>query len=87
MEKLNTKKIQNLLKQKGSSQVEFANAIDAKPSLISAAFHEARDIPMNKILKISKYFDVSPFEIVIKDDTKKAKTELKSSVLSPSVEG
>jgi|GEM_PF-6431460 len=70
MEKLNTKKIQKLLKQKGSSQVEFATAIDAKPSLISAAFHNSRDIPMNKILKISKYFDISPFEIVIDNNTK-----------------
>jgi transcriptional regulator with XRE-family HTH domain len=68
MEKINTKKIQNLLKQKGSSQVEFANAIGTKAPLISAAFHGARDIPMNKILKISKYFDVSPFDIVIKDE-------------------
>jgi len=72
MEKLNTKKIQKLLKQKGSSQAEFATAIDAKPSLISAAFHSTRDIPMNKILKISKYFDVSPFEIVIDNDTKQS---------------
>lgn len=71
MEKLNTRKIQELLKKKGSTQIEFAKHIDAKPSLISAAFHNKRDIPMGKILKISEYFQVSPFELVLVDTNKK----------------
>jgi len=75
MEKINIQKLQSLLEQKGDTQVEFASAIDAKPSLISAAFHGNRDIPMRKILKIAKYFSVSPFELVIENDTKQTHQE------------
>jgi len=64
MEKINTEKIKNLLEKKGSSQASFALAIGAKASLISAAFHGKRDIPMSKILKVSEFFKVSPYEIV-----------------------
>ncbi|MDD3467765.1 MAG: helix-turn-helix transcriptional regulator [Campylobacterales bacterium] len=67
-------KIQQLLVQKGASQADFAHAIDAKPTLISAAFHQNRDIPMKKILKIATYFGVSPFDIVIGNDTKDTDT-------------
>lgn len=69
MEKIDIEKIKALLHKKGASQLHFAEHIGTKAPLISAAFHNKRDIPMNKILKISEYFEVSPFELVMDDVT------------------
>ncbi len=69
METINTEKIKQLLEQKGEKQLFFAKAIGLQPGVVSAAFHGKRELPMRKILKIASYFNVSPFEIVCKNDT------------------
>jgi len=69
METLNTKKIKQLLEQKGEKQLSFAHATGLQPGVVSAAFHGKRELPMRKILKIASYFNVSPYEIVCKNDT------------------
>jgi len=66
MEKINNNKIKKLLIEKGETQIRFAEAINSKPSLISAVLNGNRDMPMKKILKISKFFNVSPFDLVKK---------------------
>jgi len=71
METLNSEKIKQLLLQKGENQLSFAKATGLQPAVVSAAFHNNRSFPMRKILKIASYFDVSPYEIVCKNDTPK----------------
>ena len=70
METLNTQKIKQLLEQKGEKQLSFAHATGLQPGVVSAAFHGKRELPMRKILKIATYFNVSPFELVYKNDTR-----------------
>jgi len=79
METLNTEKIKQLLEQKGEKQLSFAHATGLQPGVVSAAFHGKRELPMRKILKIASYFNVSPFDLVHKNDTKQSSTKATTS--------
>lgn len=80
MEKINTTKIKKLLQEKNISQLFFSHKIGITPATISAAFHGRRLIPMNKILKIAIFFNVSPFDLVSENDTKNCtKTQIQKA--------
>lgn len=71
MVKLNTQHIKELLGKKGASQEDFANFLNVKPANISMAFNGKRNISTDYIFDIANYFKVSPYSLVIDNNTSK----------------
>jgi len=70
MRKINTKKIEELLNKKGTSQKHFAETIGIKEPNVSRAFKGRGDISMNYVFDIANYFKVNPLSLTIENDTK-----------------
>ncbi|MCD6433750.1 MAG: helix-turn-helix transcriptional regulator [Sulfurimonas sp.] len=71
MDKINTKKVKDLIKENGLKNVSLANHLGISPSGLSDSLNGKRPLSMNYIFDLANFFNVDAKSLTIENDTSK----------------
>lgn len=68
MRKINAKKILDLMLERGLDVHEVAKGAGVSPTVLSLLLRHPRQCRFSTITKLSKYFGLSPYELILEEE-------------------